>query len=103
DACAPRLCVLHGVGEFYQRSLGISVEHAAIWFEEERVLDTGEAFPLSSLQHDYPASFVDFEYRHSSDGTFWIVARIGIHYIIGADNDSYVGCRKLGVDLLEII
>ena len=36
-------------------------------------------------------------------GLFGIVARVGVHHVVGADDDGDVGVRDVGIDLLQFV
>src|SRR5882724_4601378 len=48
-----RLRVLHCTHKLGQRILRVSVEHAGVRLEEERILEPGKSFALSALQHHH--------------------------------------------------
>src|SRR5690242_21728766 len=93
-----RLRLLYRLHEPRQRVFRIAVKHACDRLEKQRVLETGKAFALTTLQHHHRLRAIDFEDRHAGDWARRIVTRVGVHNVVRADYDRDIRRRKFRVD-----
>jgi hypothetical protein len=56
------------------------------------ILKARKTFALTALEDDDGFRVIDFDDRHAGDGAAGIIARIGIHDIVSADDDGDVRC-----------
>src|SRR5262249_47177110 len=101
--CAPNgalkhLRVLHRGDEFRQRVFRVAVKHSRHWFKEKRILEAGKSFALSTFQNDHRFRAIDFQDWHAGNRTVWVVARVGINDVVGADDDRDIRGRKFRIN-----
>src|SRR5215475_1015204 len=84
------------------KGLRVAEQHQGVVEIVERIVDAGESGTHSTLDDHHRVGFVDVQNRHSVDRTGSVAARSGVGDVIGADDESYVGLRKVAVDVVHV-
>ena len=67
-----------------------------------RRVDAGEAGFLAALHREHRLRLVGIDDRHPVDWCALVVARGGVHDVVGAEHQRDVGLRHLGVDFVHL-
>src|SRR5947209_12925256 len=92
----------NGLHDVAQDLLRVPERHEGLLVVIELVLDAGKARIHGSLDRDHGLRLVGIDDRHTKNRAALVVARRGVDDVVGADDETDVGLRHIGIDVVHL-